>query len=54
MEKCKKCGCNAKRSEGLADKIGKYRPAERVVEREIVELATRCEDCNCDKEVENA
>lgn len=45
IEKCKKCKCCEKQTQGLADKLAIPRPTERVVERQIVELATRCEDC---------
>lgn len=58
LDKCKKCRCCKQQGVGLAEKIAKHRPAERVVERQIVELATRCESgCGCNKtkkEVENA
>lgn len=50
IEKCKKrkCCCK-KKDEGLASQIQVPRPTERVIERQIVELATRCEDCGCSK-----
>ncbi|OOF40859.1 hypothetical protein BKK47_02835 [Rodentibacter mrazii] len=47
IEKCKKCQCCKNKDEGLASQISVPRPTERVIEREIVELATRCEDCGC-------
>lgn len=55
IEKCKKCQCNKQQSTGLSEKLAKHRPAERIVERQIVELAARCEKCCCEnKEAENA
>ena len=54
IEKCKKCRCCQAKSQGLADKINVPRPTERVIERHIVELAARCEDCGCSKEATNA
>lgn len=48
LDKCKKCRCCDKnRSQGgsLSEKMAVPRPVERVVERQIVELATRCEPC---------
>lgn len=47
IEKCKKCKCCKNKDEGLAGQISVPRQTERVIEREIVELATRCEDCGC-------
>lgn len=44
IEKCKKCQCCKKQAVGLSEQLAKPRPAERVIERQIVELATRCED----------
>ncbi len=44
IEKCKKCQCCKQDDNGLANQIQVPRPTERVVERQIVELATRCED----------
>lgn len=55
LEKCKKCQCDCKQRGGLAEKFANPRPAERVVERTMVELATRCEPCGCNnKGAENA
>lgn len=49
LEKCKKCGCKNK-DVGLAEKIQIPRPTERVIERQIVELASRCKaDCDCNE-----
>lgn len=54
LDKCKKCECRPAKAVGLAEKIAKHRPAERVVERQIVELATRCESCcGCEKDIDN-
>ncbi|MBF0785777.1 hypothetical protein E4T80_09930 [Muribacter muris] len=54
LEKCKPCRCSQTQAGGLSEKLAKHRPAERVIERQIVELATRCERCECKKEAENA
>lgn len=54
IEKCKKCQCCKKQAVGLSEQLAKYRPAERVIERQIVELATRCEDCGCNKSDETS
>lgn len=53
LEKCKTCQCGKKQKAGLADKLKPYRPTERVVERQITELARSCEACN-KKEANNA
>lgn len=53
LEKCKTCQCCKKQKAGLADKLKPYRPTERVVERQITELARSCEACN-KKEANNA
>ncbi|MGX2956440.1 hypothetical protein ACWIYZ_05030 [Ursidibacter arcticus] len=45
LDKCKKCKCCNQDKDGLASQIQVPRPTERVIERQIVELATRCEDC---------
>lgn len=45
IEKCKKCQCCKKQAIGLSEKVAIPRPTERIVERQIVELANRCEDC---------
>lgn len=45
LEKCKTCQCCKKQRAGLADKLQPYRPTERVVERQITELARCCERC---------
>ncbi|MCQ9120949.1 hypothetical protein BKG95_02320 [Rodentibacter pneumotropicus] len=48
IEKCKKCKCcKGNSNDGLSSQIQIPRPTERVIERKIVELATRCEDCGC-------
>lgn len=47
IEKCKKCQCCKKQAVGLSEQLAKPRPVERVIERQIVELATRCEECGC-------
>ncbi len=48
IEKYKKCQCcQSDNQDGLASQIHVPRPTERVIEREIVELATTCEDCGC-------
>lgn len=54
LEKCKKCRCGDKQAVGLSEKLTQHRPAERVIERQIVELASRCERCNEQKEADNA
>lgn len=49
LEKCKKCCCKNKEA-GLSNKIHTPRPTERVIERQIVELASRCKaDCDCNE-----
>lgn len=53
LEKCKKCKCCKEDKAGLADKIEPHRPAERVVERQIVELARCCEPCKTCEEKES-
>lgn len=45
LDKCKKCKCCNQDNDGLASQIQVPRPTERVIERQIVELATSCEDC---------
>lgn len=45
LEKCKPCCGKEKESTGLAQKLSPHRPTERVIERQIVELARRCEEC---------
>ncbi len=51
IEKCKTpCGCLSDNESGLSQQISVPRPTERVIEREIVELATRCEECGSVKE----
>lgn len=52
IEKCKKCCCK-KQAVRLSEQLAKYRPAERVIERQIVELTTRYEDCDCSNKTEN-
>ncbi|OOF53882.1 hypothetical protein [Rodentibacter genomosp. 2] len=47
IEKCKKCQCCKNKDNGLASQISVPRPTERVIERQIVELARSCEDCGC-------
>lgn len=54
IEKCKKCKCCKKSDDGLASQIQVPRPTERVIERQIVELATRCEDCGCSNQNETS
>lgn len=54
LEKCKAYRCCSQKNEGLATQIERIRPTERVIERQIVELARRCEDCGCVKEEQNA
>lgn len=54
LEKCKTCQCCKKRKAGLAEKLTPHRPAERIIERKIVELARCCERCEDDKEAERA
>lgn len=45
LDKC--CGKKREKSTGLADAIDN-RPAERITERVIVQLAEKCPpDCNC-------
>lgn len=47
IENCRQCQCSQTPSVGLADKLAHYRPPDRIIERNIVELATRCEMCDC-------
>lgn len=57
MGKCKiieKCPCRKQHAGGLSEKLAKPRPAERVIERQIVELARRCETGDCQKEAADA
>lgn len=56
IDKCKKCQCCKTQAVGLADKLSQSRPPDRIVERKIVEIATRCEPCGCtaQEEAENA
>lgn len=46
LDKCKKCNCCKKQKAGLSNKLDLHRPTERVIERQIVELARRCDDCD--------
>lgn len=47
LEKCKTCSCCQKNNTGLSEKLTAHRPTERIIERQIVELATRCQGAEC-------
>ena len=47
IEHCQPCNCCS--TDGLSTVIDVPRPTERVIVREIVQVATPCApDCNCD------